>query len=103
MADAIHETVGVLNPNSSTTYNVFGYYTQMVSELSTTGNIWYGIVSNQELTVTTAFNERQNVMGVSTDEELSNLIKFQQCYNASSRYITTVAEMLEYIIERLGG
>lgn len=103
MADAIHETVGVLNPNSSTTYNVFGYYTQMVSELSTTGNIWYGIVSNQEITVTTAFNERQNVMGVSTDEELSNLIKFQQCYNASSRYITTVAQMLEYLIERLGG
>lgn len=103
MADAIHETVGVMNPNSSTTYNVFGYYTQMVSELSTTGNIWYGIVSNQEITVTTAFNERQNVMGVSTDEELSNLIKFQQCYNASSRYITTIDEMLEYIIERLGG
>lgn len=103
MADTIHETVGVLNPNSSTTYNVFGYYTQMVSELSTTGNIWYGIVSNQEITVTTAFNERQNVMGVSTDEELSNLIKFQQCYNASSRYITTVAQMLEYLIERLGG
>lgn len=103
MADTIHETVGVLNPNSSTTYNVFGYYTQMVSELSTAGNIWYGIVSNQEITVTTAFNERQNVMGVSTDEELSNLIKFQQCYNASSRYITTVAQMLEYLIERLGG
>lgn len=103
MADTIHETVGVLNPNSMTTYNVFGYYTQMVSELSTMGNIWFGIVSNQEITVTTAFNERQNVMGVSTDEELSNLIKFQQCYNASSRYITTVAQMLEYLIERLGG
>lgn len=103
MADCIHATVGILNPNSMTTYNVFGYYTQMVSELSTTGNIWYGIVTNQEITVTTAFNERQNVMGVSTDEELSNLIKFQQCYNASSRYITTVAQMLEYLIERLGG
>jgi flagellar hook-associated protein 1 FlgK len=42
-------------------------------------------------------------MGVSTDEELSNLIKYQQCYNASSRYITTISEMLEYLIEKLGG
>lgn len=103
MADSIHETVGVLNPNSTTTYNVFGYYKEMVGELGTVGNIWSGIVANQEMTVTTAFNERQNVMGVSTDEELADLIKFQQCYNASSRYITTVAEMLEYLIERLGG
>lgn len=103
MADAVHETVGVLNPNSRTTYNVFGYYTEMVSEMATTANIWSGIVTNQETTVTTIFNERQNVMGVSTDEELANLIQFQQCYNASSRYITTVAEMLEYLIERLGG
>lgn len=103
MADSIHNTVGVLDPNSSTTYNVFGYYTEMVSELGTIGNIWSGIVDNQETTVTTIFNERQDVMGVSTDEELSNLIMYQQCYNASSRYITTVAEMLEYLIERLGG
>lgn len=103
MADAVHETVGALDPNSTTTYNVFGYYTEMVSELGIVGNIWSGIVTNQETTVTTVFNERQNVMGVSTDEELANLIQYQQCYNASSRYITTVAEMLEYLIERLGG
>lgn len=103
MADAVHETVGVLNPNSSTTYSVFDYYTEMVSELAILGNIWTGIVENQDITVTTIYNERQDVMGVSTDEELSNLIKYQRCFDASSRYITTIDEMLEYIIERLGG
>ena len=63
----------------------------------------FGIIDNQNITVNTIDNERQNVMGVSTEEELSNMIKYQQCYNASSRYITTVAQMLEYLIERLGG
>ena len=39
---------------------------------------------------------------VSTDEELTNLIKFQHSYNAASRYITVIDEMIEHIIERLG-
>ena len=40
-------------------------------------------------------------MGVSTDEELADLIKYQQCYNASSRYITVVDEMIEHLLTRL--
>ncbi len=45
--------------------------------------------------------ERQRIMGVSSDEELSDLIKFQQCFNASSRYITVVDEMIEHLITHL--
>ena len=86
-----------------TTYDIKHFYVGMVTELGTQGNVWNGIIDNQNITVNTIDNERQNVMGVSTEEELSNMIKYQQCYNASSRYITTVAEMLEYLIERLGG
>ena len=36
------------------------------------------------------------------EEELTNMIRFQSAYNASSRYVTTVADMLEYLIEKLG-
>lgn len=102
IAMAFDADIGTLNPNSLTTYTAKNFYVGMVTELATQGNIWNGIIENQNTTVTTLDNERQNVMGVSSDEELSNLIKYQQCYNASSRYITTVAEMLEYLIERLG-
>ncbi len=103
IAKSFDEKVGTLNPNSLTEYDVMHFYDAMVGELGTQANVWNGIITNQETTVATLENERQNVMGVSTDEELSNLIKYQQCYNASSRYITTVAQMLEYLIERLGG
>lgn len=103
IANSFHNKIGSLNPGSLSTYNVFDFYDNMVTELSTQGSVWNGIVENQQLTVATADDERQNVMGVSSDEELSELIKFQRCYDASSRYITTVSEMLEYLIERLGG
>lgn len=102
IAQAFDNDIGTLNPNSMTTYTAKNFYVGMITELSTQGSVWNGIIDNQAKTVVTLENERQNVMGVSTDEELSNLIKYQQCYNASSRYITTVAEMLEYLIERLG-
>lgn len=99
---AFDADMGTLNPNSLTTYTAKNFYVGMVNELATQGNVWNSIIENQNTAVSTLDNERQNVMGVSSDEELSNLIKYQQCYNASSRYITTVAEMLEYLIERLG-
>lgn len=103
IAQSFEKKMGSLNPNSMTTYNIKNFYDALVGELATQGHIWNGIVENQSTTVYTVDNERQNVMGVVSDEELSNLIKFQQCYNASSRYITTVSQMLEYLIERLGG
>lgn len=103
IAQSFDNDIGTLNPNSMTTYTAKNFYVGMVTELSTQGNVWNGIIDNQSMAVTTLENERQNVMGVSSDEELSNLIKYQQCYNASSRYITTVAQMLEYLIEKLGG
>lgn len=100
---AFDNKIGTLNPNSMTSYSVSLYYAGMVDELAVLGNVWNGIITNQETTVTSIDNERQNVMGVSSEEELSDLIKFQRCFDASSRYITTVDEMLEYLIERLGG
>ena len=55
------------------------------------------------MTVQELEGQRQSVVGVSTDEELSNLIKFQQGFNASSRYFTVVSEMIEHLINKLGG
>ncbi len=95
------ESLGTLDPNSQTEFDVTHYYAGIIGNLATVSNVWNGIVENQELTVHSCDNERQDVMGVSSDEELSDLIKFQRCYDASSRYITVIDEMLEHIINRL--
>ncbi len=40
-------------------------------------------------------NQRDSVSAVSLDEEMANLIRFQQAYNASARVINIVNEMLD--------
>jgi flagellar hook-associated protein 1 FlgK len=47
-------------------------------------------------------NRRQSVAGVSMDEEMSNLIRFQRGYQASSRAMSTMDEMLDVLINRTG-
>ena len=60
--------------------------------------MYSGVFSTVEATQ----SAREQVIGVSTDEELSNMIKFQNAYNASSRYINVISEMLEHILSTLG-
>ena len=43
-------------------------------------------------------NERLSVIGVSVDEELTNLIQYQQGFLASARIISTVNTMLDVIV-----
>jgi len=45
---------------------------------------------------------RQSISGVNIDEELSNMIKFQQAYSAAARFITVVNSMLDTLINRMG-
>jgi flagellar hook-associated protein 1 FlgK len=42
---------------------------------------------------------RDNISGVSLDEEMTNLIKFQQAYTAAAKLITTADEMLDTLLE----
>jgi flagellar hook-associated protein 1 len=47
-------------------------------------------------------DRRQSVAGVSLDEEMTNLIRFQRAYQASSRAMSTMDEMLDVLINRTG-
>jgi flagellar hook-associated protein 1 FlgK len=54
-------------------------------------------------TLTSALeNRRQSVSGVSLDEEMTNLIKFQRGFQASSRALNVMDDMLELLITRTG-
>lgn len=98
-----NDEFGTLGPNSLVTNNFMGYYKEFVADFANKGKTYSGIAESQNQAVQEINNQRQTVVGVSTDEELSNLIKFQQGYNASSRYFTVVSEMVEHLISKLGG
>jgi len=53
----------------------------------------------QEAMLTQLTNRRDSISGISIDEEMTNLIKFQQAYSAAARLITRVDEMLRTVIE----
>jgi flagellar hook-associated protein 1 FlgK len=46
--------------------------------------------------------QRQSVSGVSMDEEMSNMIRFQRGYQAAARALTTMDEALDTLINRTG-
>jgi len=57
---------------------------------------------NRDVLVTHLTNLREATSGVSLDEEMANMIKFQHAYNAAARLMTAVDETLDVIINRLG-
>lgn len=102
MKAAFEEKAYTLNPNVKKATTFIDYYTDMVHQVGNTGFAFRGIYENQESALESIESSRQQVVGVSSDEELSNMIKFQNAYNASSRYINVISEMLEHIISTLG-
>ncbi|MCQ2498150.1 MAG: flagellar hook-associated protein FlgK [Lachnospiraceae bacterium] len=90
-----------LNPEVKTKTSLRDYYNNLISQVANTGSVMRGISANQEITVTNISASREQILGVSSDEELSNMIMFQNAFNASSRYINTVSEMMEHLINSL--
>lgn len=101
LVEAWQNPFDTLSPNTLTKYNFNGYYTAFIGEVANRGEQLRTISENQESMVNSIDSQRQQSMGVSSDEELTNLIKFQHAYNASARYITVIDDMLEHIITRM--
>lgn len=87
-----------LTPESLTSFDINNYYTNMIGELANVGNQFMKLAQSQELARNTVDAERMSASGVSSDEELTNMIRFQHAYSAASRYITTVNDMLEVLL-----
>lgn len=91
-----------LSPVDPEKGTIDAYYQKMVGGLATLGSVYEKTSSSLSGTVATVDNQRQQVIGVSSDEELTNMIKYQNAYNASSRFMTVISDMLEHIITQLG-
>jgi flagellar hook-associated protein 1 FlgK len=58
--------------------------------------------ANAEVLTDAVQDRRESVAGVSLDEEMGNLVRFQRAYQASSRAMSTMDEMLDVLINRTG-
>lgn len=99
---AFEEEIYHLNPNVQTPVNFVNYYKNLVAQVANNGSVARQIQDSQTVTTDALSYAREQVTGVSSDEELTNMIMYQNAYNASSRYINVVNEMLEHILSTLG-
>lgn len=91
-----------VNPQHYAKSNFNTFYNNFIGEFATTGNVLSKYVNNQQTMVNGYDNQRKQTEGVSSDEELEKMIKYQQSYNAASRYVNVVSEMLEHLVTSLG-
>lgn len=91
-----------LNPNDTKACSFKDYYKDMIGEMATYGNVYNSTATSLTGTVASVDNQRQQVIGVSSDEELTYMIKYQNAYNAASRFINVVNEMIEHLLTQLG-
>jgi len=57
---------------------------------------------NQEFMIKQIDLNRQSISGVSLDEEMTNMLKYQKSYAASARMITAIDELLDTLINKMG-
>ena len=90
-----------VDPNDTNKVTYMDYYSNMIGAYGTLGSVYESTAASLNDTVTSVSNQRQQVIGVSSDEELTKMIRFQNAYNASSRFINVINEMIEHVIMQL--
>ena len=74
----------------------------LVSNLGVDTSQSNNVVKNQKLLVNNFTIQKESISGVSLDEEMTQMIKFQNAYNANARMTNVFDEMLDLVVNRLG-
>ncbi|MER2261229.1 MAG: flagellar hook-associated protein FlgK [Psychrobacillus sp.] len=78
------------------------YFEGLIGQLGVDGQQAVRLEFNSATLQQAVSERRASVSSVSLDEEMTNMIIFQQAYNASARMITVVDETLDKIINGMG-
>ncbi|PKL89283.1 MAG: flagellar hook-associated protein FlgK [Ignavibacteriae bacterium HGW-Ignavibacteriae-2] len=81
---------------SGTTFGNF--YSSLMSKLGNDNSSITNMTESSKLVLSQLENQRASVSGVSVDEEMTEIIKFQKAYEASAKLISVSNEMLDTLI-----
>jgi len=93
---ALQDNTGAIN---NTTFA--DYLHQIASSLGEEASNAYKSEESYTAIETSLENRRDEISGVSVDEELVNLIRFQQAYQASAKYISIVNGLMDRLLSTL--
>ncbi|MFD0957912.1 flagellar hook-associated protein FlgK [Paenibacillus chungangensis] len=85
-----------------TTATVNDFYGAVVGALGVQSQEADRLYKNTQTQLDQVQSNRLSVSGVSLDEEMADLIKYQYAYSASARFMTTFDQMLEKLINGTG-
>jgi len=88
--------------NESLEMNIDDFYALLTDWIGTVGQEAETFSDNQSSLAELADSNRKSLSGVSMDEELANMIKYQHAYTASARVMTTIDAMMDKIINGMG-
>ncbi len=83
------------------TVDFMAYYNEFVTEIGAEGSLYKGKAKEKDIVVQNVDNERFAMGGVSQDEEMTYMMRYQYAYNASARMITVLDGMMEVIINQM--
>ena len=95
-------TIDTTTPRAIGEVSIDAYYNAAMTKLGVDSQSMDDKVTAQDDVVEQVEDWRSSVSGVDWNEELSNMIKFQQGYQASARCLTTMDEMLDKLVNSTG-
>ncbi len=78
--------------------SIEGFYRSVTTQIATDGESAGRNYETSTALFNTVNSEFQSISGVNTDEELTNLMKYQASYGANAKIITTIDQMLQTLL-----
>jgi flagellar hook-associated protein 1 FlgK len=104
--DNILKMLATLNSDIAISSNFTGTFDEFISKMmmdaGSEENNLQDLKDNAGVIFSSLNNQREAVKGVSLNEETVNILKYQKAFEASSRILTALDEMLDTIINRMG-
>jgi flagellar hook-associated protein 1 FlgK len=78
------------------------YMKSLISTLGIDTQQSIQISNTQDMIINQLDNRRSSVSGVSLNEEMSNMVKYQHAYTAAAKMISTLSEIYDTLVNRVG-
>jgi flagellar hook-associated protein 1 len=84
------------------TLAIDGSYNALVTTVGSDSQEAQRSAANAKVLVDALENRRTSISGVSLDEEMTNLVRFQRAYQSTARALTAMDDMISYLISSTG-
>ncbi|MBW8887002.1 MAG: flagellar hook-associated protein FlgK [Fibrobacteres bacterium] len=89
----------VPDTDGTPTQSVTTFYSATIGKLGIEQNQNKSRLDTKTFLISQMDSEQATISGVSLDEEMTNMIKFENSYRASAKYITTVSQMMDVLMQ----